>query len=86
MTWLQDKNTHCGGDKKMPSNEMLTKSQAIAAMGLGKKVSHIYFTEDEWVKLTGKLYEFEDGIFCEISEFWSARQDEAFKYNWFLTS
>lgn len=62
----------------------LTKDQAISAMENGQKVSHIYFSEDEWMKKDNHLYEFEDGCRCEVSEFWIMRDETAWGNNWYV--
>jgi hypothetical protein len=48
----------------------MTDNEAIAVMFQGKKVTHKSFTKDEWMKLEGTVYEFEDGCLCDFSEFY----------------
>jgi len=61
----------------------MTKSEAIQAMREGKKVTHRYFTDDEWVKITPTgLYEFEDGVVCPSLLFWQDRQGEYWEDGW----
>jgi len=62
--------------------EIMTKEEAIAAMKDGKKVSHRLFTSDEWMKIKGSRYEFEDGCSCNPNEFWSRRIHASWDSNW----
>ena len=62
----------------------MTKQEAITAMCEGKKVTHRYFTSDEWVKSNqnGTIYILEDGVECSSFEFWRWRTDEAYLSDW----
>ena len=60
----------------------MTKIEALKALNSGHKVTHIYFTSNEWVKLNGFRYEFEDGIFDHIDEFWYHRRGELWDNGW----
>lgn len=62
----------------------MTKEEAISQMKAGKKLTHRYFTDDEWVKTdeTGMIYILEDGVECSSKEFWMWRTDEAWNYDW----
>jgi len=60
----------------------MTKKEAIKSMRNGNKVTHRYFTPDEWMKETGHLYEFEDGCMCGFSAFWTHRQDDVWQDGW----
>jgi len=45
----------------------MTKEEAIQALNEGKKVTHRYFSDDEWVeKLADGRYRFEDGCFILV--------------------
>ncbi len=64
---------------------VLSKSEAIQAMREGKKVTHRYFSNDEWVTLTATgLYLFEDGVVCPSLLFWQDRQGEYWETDWSL--
>lgn len=55
----------------------LTKLEAIKAMGSGKRVTHHYFTNGEWMTIDlGKIV-FEDGVRCSIQDFYADRQSDA---------
>ncbi|EJC1211284.1 hypothetical protein MX350_003787 [Vibrio parahaemolyticus] len=60
-------------DEAKGMKELLTNEQAKDALEEGKKLSHPYFTKDEWVKGSGGAYVFEDGCRCSPHEFWSCR-------------
>lgn len=60
----------------------MDKEQAIAAMNMGKKVAHRYFTDNEWMMMVGGRYTFEDGCVCDPSEFWAWRTDDSWDSGW----
>jgi len=60
----------------------MTKDQAIQAMRNGEKVTHHHFDSKEWIKETGRLYEFEDGNLCTFFEFWHIRADDSWLEGW----
>lgn len=60
----------------------MTKEQAIKQMNDGYTVSHRYFTDEEWVRRDGKMYEFEDGCRCHPREFWGIRSDPSWNEDW----
>lgn len=64
----------------------MTKEEAISLMKAGKKLTHGYFTSDEWVKTdeTGMIYILEDGVECPKYEFWHWRTDESWNNDWEL--
>jgi hypothetical protein len=62
----------------------LTKEQAIAAMKAGKKVTHRYFTKDEWITMVGNRVITEDNASCWAAEFWSYRTGECWEIDWEL--
>ena len=63
----------------------MTKSEAIKALSEGKKISHRYFDDHEWIKLatngSGDI-EMENG--CKIGQvtFWSDRCNPSFDIDW----
>jgi len=61
----------------------MTKSEAIAALANGKKITHLYFTPDEWVQQTVEgRYRFEDANICSPAEFWAYRKGGAWENGW----
>jgi len=61
----------------------MTKQEAKEAMRKGKKVTHVYFTPEEWVTLKGHdSILLEDGVNCSESEFWRWRVDPMFDTGW----
>jgi hypothetical protein len=63
----------------------MTKTEAIYEMEQGRKVTHIYFTRDEWVIINDKgLFEFEDGVSMQRWLFWAHRKDEPWQEGWSL--
>ena len=49
----------------------MTKEQAIAAMMLGKKITHQYFGNEEWIRMAPDgRYETEDGYLINPALFW----------------
>jgi len=61
----------------------MNKQEAIQAIKEGKKVTHIYFSPDEWVTLTPSgLYKFEDGVVCTSQFFWFDRKDVMWETDW----
>jgi len=64
----------------------MTRTEAIESMENGNKVTHRLFTQEEWMKITGNKYEFEDGCFCRFDEFWLYREDESWQDCWSIFS
>jgi hypothetical protein len=54
----------------------MTKQEAIQAMTAGRKVTHTYFTDNEWVSIKGDVFVFEDGVKCPPWLFWMDRKGE----------
>lgn len=62
----------------------MTKGEAILEMQKGKKVTHTYFTDDEWISCyDGKVID-EIGMKLNWEEFWAHRQSPAFDKDWSL--
>lgn len=61
----------------------MTKQEAIEAMKNGAKVTHRYFSEDEYIKFSedGRI-ETEEGYLCAPSLFWIDRRGEAWQDGW----
>ena len=53
----------------------MTKEEAIKAMQDGKKVTHRYFSSNEWMSMHDWLIVLEDGVMCTPYEFWRWRTD-----------
>ena len=62
----------------------MNKQEALIAMEEGKKVSHMYFTPEEWVTIDNGDFLFEDGVRCTFEEFWAYRSDEYWTTDWRL--
>ena len=60
----------------------MTRKEAITAMCEGKKVTHEYFTPDEWATQEHGLILLEDGVRCSSAEFWKYRQAKEFNEGW----
>lgn len=60
----------------------MTKLEAINAMKDGHKVTHRYFTPDEFIFMKGNRIHTEDGANVFEDEFWKYRQNEAFLFDW----
>lgn len=52
----------------------MTKYEALEAMERGEKITHRYFTPEEWMTITTiedrKVYLFEDGTIANMGHFW----------------
>jgi hypothetical protein len=51
----------------------MNKAEAIQAMREGKKVTHRYFSQDEWMTMEGGQILLEDGVRCSQNQFWADR-------------
>ena len=60
-------------------DEELTRDEAIASARKGNKITHRYFTPDEWFIIHGDLMRFEDNVSCTIEEFYSTRTDVSWR-------
>jgi len=61
----------------------MNKDQAKLALLQGKKLSHRYFSQGEWVKLySSTQYIFEDGCISRIDLFWSIRNGNSWDRDW----
>jgi hypothetical protein len=58
---------------KFEFEEELTKEEAIASARKGDKITHSYFTPDEWFTIQGNMMTFEDGVRMFIEDFFSTR-------------
>jgi len=62
----------------------MTRPEAIKAMREGKKVTHKYFTREEWATQDHGLILLDDGDKCAPSAFWKDRQSKMFDNGWSL--
>ena len=63
----------------------MTKEEAIQEMKQGKKVSHRYFDDNEWMTIDEDgMYLLEDGARCTPLEFWLYRPGDYWKDGYFL--
>lgn len=62
----------------------MTKSEAIDAMKRGEKVTHRFFTPDEWMTIDNNEILLEDGVKCSIEEFFHFRKDQYWDDGWSL--
>lgn len=60
----------------------MTRDQAIELMKQGKKVTHTYFMEGEFVTMKGDKIISEEGYEINPKEFWHYRGDPAFDNGW----
>lgn len=59
----------------------MTKQEAIFAMIRGEKVTHRYFTSDEYIYMNRQEIYSEDGVNHGVT-FWHYRQGEEWKKDW----
>ena len=62
----------------------MTKVEAIEQMKQGKKVTHMYFSKEEWTTMKGGRVHTEDGYNFEPGEWWSFRSAKCFDNDWSL--
>ena len=61
----------------------MTKQEAIEAMKSGAKVTHRFFTPEEWIAMEGKFTIItEEGYAISTTEFWKYRQSAEFQTDW----
>jgi hypothetical protein len=60
----------------------MTKTEAIQAMKEGKKVTHRYFSLNEWATMENDQIVLEDGVKCSPAEFWRWRTNPTFDNDW----
>jgi hypothetical protein len=60
----------------------MTKNEAICAMRNGKRMTHKWFTEEEWATIEGDTIVFENGCQCSFDEFWRLRSDDSWLNDW----
>lgn len=76
-----------GNSSKPLLPAVLSKLDAIKAMREGKKVTHRYFSDNEWMTITPTgLYQFEDGVVCPTLLFWQDRKGKEWETDWSVYS
>jgi hypothetical protein len=55
----------------------MTKEEAIKEMREGKKVTHRYFSPDEWMTMKDGEIVLEDGVRCHPYDFWNWRTEKS---------
>ena len=62
--------------------KFLTKAEAYAAMQEGKRISHIYFTPNEYIHIQYNLMYTEDGY--SFDDEWQRRTQPEWQSGWFV--
>lgn len=57
----------------------MTREEAIEQMKQGKKVTHRYFSNDEWMTIENGKFLLEDGVRISFEEFWLYRYQDSWK-------
>jgi hypothetical protein len=63
----------------------MTRLEAKSALKTGKKITHKYFNNEEWVRFNPEFpYSLidQDGLILNWDEFWYYRQDPIFDEGW----
>lgn len=61
----------------------MTKLEAIEAMKAGNKITHEYFTANQWMSLDSKGdYLLDDEVVIDPLEFWVYRQGSGWNKGW----
>lgn len=77
----------CKMDKKQialnikTTNRVLSKKVALWEMAAGWKLTHYYFTPEEWVTIENDMMVFEDGCRISVHDFFSSKSEE-FESGW----
>ena len=61
----------------------MTRDAAYQAMLEGKKISHTYFSSNEFYRMEGRRILAEDGV-NHTTVFWSTEQNDWRKDGWFI--
>ena len=64
----------------------MKKHEAKELMKQGKKITHTWFTPDEWMTIEDSELLFEDGIRCSQTEFWEYRTHSSWNDGYSLYS
>lgn len=62
----------------------MTKEEALRELFAGKKITHRYFSDDEWItfKSEEEKLELEDGAKCSLHEFFMYRRGDEWETDW----
>lgn len=55
----------------------MTKTEAIQQMQKGVRITHEWFSDQEWMTIKDGKILLEDGLKCSSDEFWSYRTNES---------
>lgn len=64
----------------------MTKEEAIKEMKNGKKITHKWFSNNEWMTIDKGQILLQDGVICDYYEFWNGRFQIGWKdgYEFFI--
>jgi len=62
----------------------MTKQDAINEMKLGFKISHRWFSDNEWMTIEGNKILTEEGYKHNMNEFWSYRTDKSWDEGYYF--
>lgn len=57
----------------------MTREEAIKQMHRGEKITHRYFSSDEWMTIEKGMFLLEDGVKVPFELFWKDRQGEGWE-------
>ncbi len=60
----------------------MTKPEAIEALNRGEKITHKYFSDNEFAFMKDGEIHLEDGVVCSPEEFWKYRTEDFFDDGW----
>lgn len=60
----------------------MTKEEAILLMRKGVKMTHTFFSPEEWVTIKDEKMLFEDGCTCSQTLFWKDRKLSGWESGW----
>lgn len=66
----------------MSKEDALSREQAIEAMQRGEKVTHRFFTDEEYIIMRGDRIVDENDNSISVIEFWSFRYQPYWSENW----
>ncbi len=67
-----------------PTDTTMTKAQALDAMRSGKKVTHIFFSPNEWMTIQNDQILLVDGVRCYPDDFFKYRSDKSWQSGYSL--
>ena len=60
----------------------LTRDEAVEALLRGKKLTHNYFADGEWVMMMGEFMLFEDSQTQSVDSFWNIKKGDSWNTGW----